>query len=577
MSGIIGATNKDWNFESAIKALRHRGTDSQQIIHNPDFSLGFTRLALIDLSRAADQPMSVLDGKVWIVFDGKIYAYKTLRDQLISKGYQFKTESDTEVVLNAYLQWGDDFVDHIDGMFAIAIHDLRTRQLKLFRDRPGIKPLYYYYDRKNFAFASELKGITALCSDGSFLPDTTALYDYLTYSYIPEPKTFYKNVSRLLPASELIFDLKEKRILNIRKYWRLNPTIHRDPSLKRIEEYSTELRQLIHESVKDQLVADVPAGCFLSGGLDSSIIVAEASALKPDLETFTIGFENKNYSESHFAESVAKNFRTQHHSKILTDVKPDQLFKALKTWYDEPFADTAAFPSFVIAQYARQKTAIVLTGDGADEVFGGYARYKQAKRILEWPRPFQHKLTARLSTWRKKFEQGSLLYKFLYGLDLVTCDEVTCYAMLMGGMTDVDKKIYFKKWQIPKDYDTHWYYRLHYREDFPILTRLQYLDFHTYLPSNILTKIDRVTMAVSLEARIPFLSRKIIEFTFSCPLNILYDQEKLKGLLRKAYQDILPPQILLRERMSCGLPPQYLGRQNFWIQEKILKEAFKIS
>ena len=263
MCGILGATRNDWDFKSAVNALRHRGPDSNGIVHNQDLSLGFTRLAIIDLSQDADQPMANDDKTVWIVFNGEIYGYKAIRDQLIAKGHRFRTKSDTEVILHAYREWGDEFIDHLDGMFTIAIHDVRKRELKLFRDRVGIKPLYYYYDGKNFAFASELKGITRLCSDVTFQHDNTALYDFLIYHYIPEPKTLYHNVFKLPPAHRLIFDLKEKRISEIKQYWQLR--VHTLETVPRIETVCEQLRALIRESIKDQLVADVPLGCFLSG------------------------------------------------------------------------------------------------------------------------------------------------------------------------------------------------------------------------------------------------------------------------------------------------------------------------
>ncbi len=296
MCGIIGGNNKNWNFEAAVRSIAHRGPDSQQIVHNNDVSLAFTRLAIIDLSEQANQPMCTADKAVWIVFNGEIYDYKTLRKYLASKNHIFCTQSDTEVILNAYLEWGDQFVNHMDGMFAIAIHDVHNKKLKLFRDRVGIKPLYFYDNGKDFAFASELKAIERLCQDTQFEYDYTALYDYLTYLYIPEPKTLYKNIYKLLPAHQLIFDLKKNRIIRNNPYWKLDP----DPAPKPLPMPNAcdQLRHLIRKSVKDQLVADVPVGFFLSGGMDSSSLVAEASLLDAPIKTFSIGFDIDRHTET---------------------------------------------------------------------------------------------------------------------------------------------------------------------------------------------------------------------------------------------------------------------------------------
>ncbi len=572
MCGIVGGTKQNWNIQAGVRCLHHRGPDSNGFSSHADVTMGFARLAIIDLSREADQPMAAAEGQAWIVFNGEIYGFQRLREELKNKGHLFRTHSDTEVLLKAYLQWGDEFIKHVDGMFAIAIHDRRSRQLKLFRDRCGIKPLYYFYDGSEFAFASELKGIKNLCSDVSFNIDYTALYDYLTYSYIPEPKTYYKNVFRLLPGHQLTIDLATKRITNLSNYWTLPVLQVSYPT--DINVYEEKLRYLIKESVKDQLVADVPVGCFLSGGLDSSTIVAVASELKPNLETFTIGFDQKSYSETDYAQLVANKFKTRHRTKILSFSQTAALYQNLKTWYDEPFADISAFPSFLVAQYAKENMTVVLTGDGGDEVLGGYSRFQWAQTASKFPRWPTNTPSKFISKLRSRFGRAAFLRKILFGLDILVSEPITSYSLLMGGLQPTDKIKYAQEWNIPNDYDSYWYYRKYYRPELPLLTRLQYLDFHTYLPSDILTKVDRVTMAVSLEARVPFLSQKLVEFCFSIPQESLYHKGKLKGLLKSAYADILPPAILNRGKMGFGLPPRYLNTDKEWIQEKILKEVF---
>jgi len=575
MCGIVGGTNKAWDIESAVFSLRHRGPDSQKTVSNQDLVMGFARLAIIDLSHDADQPMSTDDKKIWIVFNGEVYAYKELRKDLISLGYRFRSQSDTEVILHAYEEWGDDFVQHIDGMFAIAIHDLRTRQLKIFRDRAGIKPLYYYHYNGQFAFASELKGIEALCRDVAFEYDYTGLYDYLTYYYIPDPKTLYKNVFKLPPAHQLTYDLVANKIIKLNRYWELRV----DPVGKSwtVDEASEQLREFIKESVRDQLVADVPVGCFLSGGMDSSVIVAEASELKADLETFSIGFDNDEITETKYAREVAQKFSVNHHIRILSQSSADDLFKSIKQWYDEPFADISALPTFLVSKFAREKMKVVLTGDGGDEVFGGYSRFHRFNMINKIPHFPNETLRNMFTNLKLNVRPFSILHKFAYGMELLTADEISCYGVLMDAMTPFEKIQYAKDWGIPKDYDTYWYFRKYYRKDLPLLTRLQYLDFHTYLPSDILTKVDRVSMAVSLEARVPLLSRKIIEFVFSLPEDIRYCDNRLKGLIKKAYQEKLPHSIIERAKMGFGVPDRYLNRRSERIQKKILREVFKVT
>ncbi|HOY10821.1 MAG TPA: asparagine synthase (glutamine-hydrolyzing), partial [Candidatus Omnitrophota bacterium] len=331
MCGIIGGTKNTWDYDGAIKILRHRGPDSQRIKDFGNFTLAFVRLAIIDLSPMADQPMSSEEAQVHIVFNGEIYGFKRLREQLISQGYHFLTHSDTEVLLKAYLFWGDNFVEHIDGMFAIAILDQRSQKIKLFRDRPGIKPLYYLFNGTDFAFASELKGIKALCRDQDFKYDNTAIYDYLTYKYIPDPKSLYKNVYKLSPAHQLTYDISTHSIIENKPFWRLS--VPQNPGPMALHSATTRLRDLIKESVADQMVADVPVGFFLSGGMDSSVVVAESSFVSSHLNTFSIGFDDPRYTETTYAKIIADRFRTNHFSKTLTYSDNSALLNKLPGWY----------------------------------------------------------------------------------------------------------------------------------------------------------------------------------------------------------------------------------------------------
>ena len=271
MCGILGGNNSRWDYKKGIESMSHRGPDGIRIDSMEDFTLAFARLAIIDLSVNGMQPMFSIDGQVGIVFNGEIYGYQKLKKELEKKGYRFRSTTDTEVILNAYIEWGEKFVTRVDGMFGMAIYDKRDGMIRLFRDRVGIKPLYYYYDGVNFGFSSELKGIVNMCNTVSLQVDYTAVYDYLNYIYIPEPKTYYKNVYKMLPGHRVIFDIKSKRIVKDSDYWKLNVNSNQASERKQ-SDIVEELKELIKVSVREQMIADVPVGTFLSGGVDSSII-----------------------------------------------------------------------------------------------------------------------------------------------------------------------------------------------------------------------------------------------------------------------------------------------------------------
>jgi asparagine synthase (glutamine-hydrolysing) len=300
--------------------------------------------------------MFAADGVTWLVFNGEIYGFRELRKELEKRGHVFRTSSDTEVVLQSYLEWGDGFVEHLDGMFAIVIWDARQRRLKLYRDRPGIKPLYYYHDGKNFAFASELKAIEKLCEREQLQVDETALYDFLGYRYVPAPKTLYQKCFQLLPAHRLVYDPETGILEEPRPYWRL--PIPDEPRQLSLDESCEELRSLIDASVRDQMIADVPLGFFLSGGVDSSVVVASASTTGSQVSTFSIGFDSDAVSETPFAREVVELFGTDHHERILSQTGARELLPRLKSWFDEPFADESAMPTFLVCQTAREKVKV---------------------------------------------------------------------------------------------------------------------------------------------------------------------------------------------------------------------------
>ena len=573
MCGFVGGTDPAWNYAAALAAIAHRGPDSGELNLSGPVRVGFRRLSIIDLRPAANQPMFAADGATWIVFNGEIYGYRDLRIALMKRGHVFRTDSDTEVLLNAYLEWGDEFVTHVDGMFAIGIWDPRAGQLKLYRDRPGIKPLYYFYDGKRFAFASELKALERALAPGELVVDETACYDFLSYRYVLAPKTLYRNCFKLPPAHRVAYTPATGALEAPRRFWELpTPSEPRTPALDACCE---ELRGLISTSVDEQMIADVPLGFFLSGGVDSSVVVASAARNGRRVATFAIGFDKDEVSETPYAREVAEQFATEHHERILSREDAQELLPKLKQWFDEPFADESALPTYLVAKTARERVTVVLTGDGGDEVFGGYRTYPRYARYAGWP------------TWPSAFERAShalrrglprrhAVSRALLLLETAFSSGPNLWGKLMGGMSTPEKAGYARTLGIPRDYDDWWHYRQHWRTDLPLRTRLQYVDFHTFMPGLVLTKVDRTTMAVSLEARVPLLAQRIVEFSFNLHEDLRYYGGGPKGLLRQAYRGILPDHILDRRKKGFGIPRYYLkdvsgGKP---IQEHVLRSLF---
>jgi asparagine synthase (glutamine-hydrolysing) len=571
--GFIGGTEPSWNYQDALSSIAHRGPDASKLCIDGPVKVGFRRLSIIDLRDGANQPMFAADGATWIVFNGEIYGFLDVRKDLEKRGHVFRTASDTEVVLNAYLEWGDRFVDQLDGMFAIALWDAREQRLKLFRDRPGIKPLYYYHDGRRFAFASELKAIEIACRSESLQVDNSALYDFLSYRYVPAPKTLYRNCFKLPPAHSIVFDPATGKLQPPRAYWRIE--IPEAARARSVDDACEELRSLVDASVRSQMVADVPLGFFLSGGVDSSVVVASASTTGSDVSTFSIGFDSDAVSETPYARVVAEQFKTNHSERILSQADAHELLPLLKSWFDEPFADESSMPTYLVSRVARENVTVVLTGDGGDEVFGGYRTYPRYARYDRWPSwpPFMENLTYGL---RRPFHRGSTMTRVLSLFEMAFSSGPRLWGKIMAGMSEVAKRPYKREFGLPNDYDDWWHYREFWRPDLPSRTRLQLVDFHTFMPGMVLTKVDRTSMAVSLEARVPLLSRDIIEFSFSLPEALRYYGDEPKGLFRHAYRNILPDHILDRRKKGFGIPRYYLkdlGGSKM-IQQHVLDSLF---
>ena len=571
MCGIFGFTKfKKEELEKAresLHTLSHRGPDQWNDYFDEDIYIGHQRLSILDLSEHGKQPMISPDEKVIITVNGEVYNFLELKKELEDK-YTFKSTSDSEVVLYGYIEWGiDKLLEKIDGMYAISIYDKEKEELFLARDRAGIKPLYYGNINGQISWASELKAIQKLYENQNILEyDYTAFYDFLTYLYIPTPKSMYKNVCKLEPAHYLKIDVRSNNFEKV-QYWELEINQCNDD----IETAKKKIYDLVKKSVDEQMVADVPVGFFLSGGMDSSTVVALASQNHSDINTFSIGFTDKSHDETHFAEMVADMYKTKHHKKILDEDTTKDMFHKIKDWYDEPFGDTSCFPTFLVSKFAKENSTVVLTGDGGDEIFGGYNWYKRFENLQKYSWPYLRFLKV---VTKKLKKQKNILGKIARRVETqFLLNDLEIYTRLMGGMLKDEKEKYRKLWNIDEDYDDYWYFRKFYKKDLDLYTRLQYLDFHTYLHDDIFTKVDRVSMAVSLECRVPFMKKEIIEYSFSLNYKVRIYNNELKGVMKEAFRNILPSEIIDRDKKGFSIPMnkwKKLVENNLKKQEKIL-------
>ena len=576
MCGIFGHTIiNDFNLKKSresLHTLTHRGPDQWGEWYDDSIYLGHRRLSILDLTEHGRQPLADSEEKVIVTVNGEIYNFKELRSELQEK-YNFKSSSDSEVVVYGYKEWGiEKLLEKIDGMYAFSVYDKEKDKLYIVRDRVGIKPLYYSKIDNEIVWASELKAIKKYYNNELTI-DNEAIYDFLTYLYIPTPKSMYKNVFKLEPAHYLEVNVKTGSYVK-HKYWSLPVELQKIT----LNEAAEKLKKLIYDSVKEQTVSDVPLGYFLSGGLDSSCVVAFASKFSNDNTTYSIGFDVEEHNETGYAKIVADKFNTEHHEKILTGDAASELFDNLERWYDEPFADTSAFPTYLVSQFAREKLTVVLTGDGGDEVFGGYKWYRRFEKYSKRHIPCSNllrRITSGIAKTVPKTALGKAAERFERSYLL---NDFALYADILDAVPEFRKKKYRKILNIPKDYDDYWYFRKYYRKDLPLYTRLQYLDFHTYLHDDILTKVDRTTMDVALEARVPLLSRKIIEFMFSLPEDIRYVNGELKGLMKYVLKDTLPSEIIHRKKKGFSIPlsswENKILKSEQTPQEIILKEIY---
>jgi asparagine synthase (glutamine-hydrolysing) len=573
MCGICGLLHLDGERapdEATVRAMmhaqRHRGPDDTGLHVAPGVGLGFCRLAILDLSPAGHQPMTNEDGALQLIFNGEIYNYRDLVAPLEHAGHVFRSRSDTEVILHAYEEWGPACLDRFNGMFAFALYDGRRREVFLARDRLGVKPLNYWSDGESFAFASELKALLTLPRVSREL-DMHAVRSYFAYEYVPAPHSIFAAVRKLPAGHYLRIPLdgsatgRQTSDWQPVRYWDVRFGVEAEARSRSVDDYAAELRTLLRDAVARRLVSDVPLGAFLSGGIDSSAVVAfmaEAGTGRP--KTFSIGFAEETFSEVKYAQMVAERFNTEHTVEILRPNVQDLLMTVADA-LDEPFADASALPTYLVSKMARQHVTVALAGDGGDELVAGYDWYRAQRLIsytLDWlPASARGRigdLASRIPPSAKKKGARNIARRLLRGATLPPAMQHTRWQIFAdagqlgqlltspGDLFDADGG------------DPELLALLGASGSAHGLDQQQYADIKRYLPDDILTKVDRMSMAVSLEARGPFLDYTLVEFAARLPISLRLRGLTGKYLLKRAMRGILPDAILDRPKLGFNMP-----------------------
>jgi asparagine synthase (glutamine-hydrolysing) len=544
---LLDAAAREDLLQRMCDVIRHRGPDDQGMLVDDGVALGMRRLSIIDLS-TGHQPIHNEDRTIWVVFNGEIYNFRELRHQLAAAGHRFYTASDTEAIVHAYEEWGAAAVERLRGMFALAIWDARSRRLLIARDRIGIKPLHYAEVNGRLYFGSEIKSLLEAPGLRRDL-DVAALDHYLSFLYTPRDGSIFKNISKLPPAHLLIWSDGQA---TVQRYWQLpadeNYTESEDGAVR-------DLRTVLSDAVRSHLVSDVPIGAFLSGGIDSSLVVglmAHTSGAR--VKTFSIGFDEPEFDEIQHARRVAQHFGTDHHEFV---VKPDAIgiLDRLISHFDEPFADSSAIPTWYVSEMARRHVTVVLSGDGGDELFGGYDRYLPHARVAAFDRYSPRALRRAAAMAAARLPHGVRGRNFLrhVGRDAQGryIDSIRFFAadekpalltsdvsrLLNGADSERLLARHFER-----------YTRL------PWPSQMMRFDAETYLPEDVLTKVDRMSMAHSIESRVPLLDNEVIRFACSLPASLKIRNGRRKHILKEVAATFLPADILNRRKQGFGVP-----------------------
>ena len=580
MCGICGFNWEDKELIlSMCKELSHRGPDDEGIYVDEGVSLGHRRLSIIDLSKNGSQPMPNEDGSIWLIFNGEIYNFKELRELLEKKGHKFLSRTDSEVILHAYEEYGYECLNRLKGMFAFAIWNKNERELFIARDRIGIKPLYYTFYNNRLIFASEIKAI--LKNDYFYKRiNKRALYPLIGFEFVPAPETLFDKVNKLMPGYYLVY--KDGRI-KIKRYWDLE--FKKDG--KEYGYYKEELVRKLEEAVRSHLISDVPLGVFLSGGIDSSSIVAfMRRCIDGEILSFSLGYHDKSYSEFEYAKRVADYFGTKHRELIIDPITPEVVEKVL--WnFDEPMTDFSAIPFYMICKKAREYVKVCLSGEGGDEVFVGYDRFIASKidcyyrKLPEWIRKgIISRIVKSLPDQAQKKGLINMLKRFVAGseLPLDGAHMRWQYFMESDGASKLFKEL--------DEFDPFYYIR-RVAENCKEGDRLEkeiYIDMRFTMPDSVLMKVDKMSMAHSLEVRVPFLDHEVVEFAASIPSHMKLKGFTTKAIFKDSMKNILPPGIAYRKKQGYSFPMKNWLRKelkDYMIDvlgsAQIIKENFNLS
>lgn len=570
IAGIVATNNRP--VDSAVlsamtNSLVHRGPDDSgvQCLTGPDTSglhagLGHRRLSIIDLSALGHQPMTNEDRTIWITFNGEIYNFRELRADLVNKGHIFTSETDTEVIIHGYETYGPEICSKIKGMFAFGLWDCKKGSLLLARDRFGKKPLYYSQTENGFVFASELKALHH-SPDLSLSPDIRSISLYCAFEYVPVPLSIYKNVYKLPAGAYLSYNGNSE--LSIKHYWNISFTNHSERKFSEKEVCGTIL-EMLGNAVKKRLMSDVALGAFLSGGIDSSAVVALMcdSVDSRQVKTFSIGFEDRSFDESSFARSVAKHFNTDHHEKIFTARAMLDILPKVWDFLDEPFADASVLPTYMLSQFTRETVTVALGGDGGDELFAGYDPFLAHKLALMYKKvpslltkTLFEPLIAFLPVSTNNMSLDFKLKQFVKGVNYPL--SIRNQAWLGAFPPEQQQKLFSRR--VREELGSYDVYNpiqnAHGACDFrDWIDEITFMYEHFYMGEDILTKVDRASMAVSLEVRTPFLDTEFSEYVNSLPGSLKLHGLTRKYILKKALEQKLPKEIIYRKKKGFGIP-----------------------
>jgi asparagine synthase (glutamine-hydrolysing) len=556
-------------------ALAHRGPDASGYYLDGIIGMGHRRLSIIDLSQSSNQPMHSENGRFVMVYNGEVYNYREIAVELKQKyKTDFRTSSDSEVILEAYAHYGVNFVQKLNGMFSIAIYDKEKKELFVCRDRIGIKPLYYFWDGKNFAFASELKAFKNI----NAIPleiNRNAIYQFLHLGFIPAPQSIYQSIKKLESGTWLKIT---KDNFESHKYWSVNKQINEKVIYKE-KEAIVKLSDLLMSSVQYQIKSDVPFGVFLSGGIDSSLVTANAVNLSGvQVNTFSIGFEENRYNESVYAKSIAHYLGTNHHEFIVSYKDAIDLIDTIFDAYSEPFADSSSIPTMLVSKLAKQHATVTLSGEGGDELFFGYGAYQWAQRLNNpFIKLFRNPIASLLQI-PKRFHRHSQY--FLYPNEEQKYSHILSQEQYYFSLHELEKLFTLDFKQFPENLNVGLFDNFaieinHLARNLTSMEKQAVFDLNFYLQDDLLTKVDRASMHFSLETRVPYLDHRIIEFALNLSPDLKFKNGTSKYLLKEILYQYVPQKFFERPKQGFAIPlEKWLKKElRFLIEENLSKEV----